>query len=123
MANNPGGRKGAGSRGKGATPKSDAPAKAITTEVFKCGHCKEEVGEDDPSIECHKCRSWFHRTCTDLNESEFKLLTKGKESIVWHCMACLKSKGDETKKFLQIENKLERMMDLMEKYGKDRRKN
>jgi hypothetical protein len=108
------GRKGAGTRGKGATPKSIDPAKAIIADLYKCGQCKDEVREDESSIECHRCRSWFHRACSDLNESEFKLLTKGKESIVWTCMTCLQNKGEETKKFLQIENRLERLMNMME---------
>ena len=111
----PRGARGGGTRGrggKGSTPKSIT--KPITQDLYKCGKCEEEVGEDEASIECHECRLWFHRVCTDLNETEFKLLTKGKESIVWKCLSCLQTKGDETKKFLQLENKLEKMMGLIQ---------
>ena len=128
MANANVGRKGAGSRGKGATPKSIDPVKALTAALYKCGQCKDEVREDESSIECHRCRSWFHRACSDLNESEFKLLTKGKESIVWTCMTCLENKGEETKKFF-TDRKQARTFDEYdgrngrENYAKNRRQN
>lgn len=109
------GARGGGSRGrggKGRTPKSIT--KSITQDFYKCGNCEEEVGDEEASIECHECRLWFHRGCTDLNETEFKLLTKGKESIVWKCLSCLQTKGDETKKFIQLENKLGLLMEMIQ---------
>ena len=97
----------------GAKSAKNAIVKNISKDFFKCGACEEEVGEECNSIECHQCRVWFHQECTDLIESEFKLLNKGKASIIWKCESCLKAKGDETKKFIQLESRLEQMMGML----------
>jgi hypothetical protein len=108
----PGNKKGAG-KSKASTPKSTVDP--VNAEIVDCGHCKKIVDEDDASIECHNCRVWFHRSCSDLNESEFRILSKGKQSILWSCMPCLQNKGTETKKFVQLEDKIEKMMTMMER--------
>ena len=41
------------------------------------------------------------------------MLEGGNDSIVWKCGVCIKNKGDETKKFFQLEQRLEKVIEMI----------
>lgn len=83
----------------------------ITEKVYICGDCREEV--DDHSIECSECRQWFHRICGNLDEEEFAVLHRGNQGIIWKCLECLTVKGNEVKRLMRLEERLDAMMSLV----------
>ena len=97
-----------GKRGKG---KKSALSESQSESVHHCGLCKGECSGD--LIECCACRLWFHRICANLDEEEYRVFTRGNHGIQWSCVNCLKAKGDEVKKLIQLENKIEELTKII----------
>ena len=101
-------------RAKGAkTNTKQIEVEEKTNNEILCPKCSLEV--ENECIECYQCRQWFHKPCTNLENKEYQTLKRGNEQILWICLSCLKHKGDETKKFLALEDKMGKMMDMMTK--------
>ena len=104
--------------GKGRGRKTSSTNRNSAAEeadnIYACGACQKMVDDDDDSIMCNKCRNWIHKSCTSLKDAEFEVLTCGNEGIAWTCPPCLKDQGKETKKFLQLEKKLDMMIDRLD---------
>lgn len=58
-------------------------------ECFKCNSIIKKGGG---SINCGKCRYWFHKKCSDLNTSEFNSFAqeyKKSGHMKWNCQLCI----------------------------------
>lgn len=58
---------------------------------FPCGSCVTEC--KDSSVQCFKCKVWFHQNCAKLNSSALNALDKH-TGLLWVCPPC-KSLVDE----------------------------
>ena len=58
----------------------------------KCGRCDRDWSiNKQGTIRCQSCRLLIHRTCTDLDNDQFKLicdLDKKKKPFYWSCHSC-----------------------------------
>ena len=54
--------------------------------VSPCGICSENVHNWDPAIECEKCLSWFHNSCSHVTSPEYKKIQT--TNCVWICPNC-----------------------------------
>ena len=79
-----------------------------------CGACCSDVEGD--SVVCCACRQWFHKDCGDLKDDEFIVLSRGNQGILWKCCNCLKAQGAENKKLLNLENKIDKMFNILSKF-------
>lgn len=52
-----------------------------------CPACTAEVSDEEDSIECTKCQFWFHKTCTNLTEDQFKEQVEN-ENNEFFCTSC-----------------------------------
>lgn len=53
-----------------------------------CGKCKQKFGKKCEScVQCDGCEAWFHITCANLSETQYKALREIKESF-WCCENC-----------------------------------
>lgn len=68
----------------------------------RCSHCEKSIKDNQPSISCRSCLSWFHKGCSGLTNPEFNkqasLWNKSKETT-WACNPCLNlMKSESTNK-------------------------
>ena len=68
---------------------------------------------DDDSISCDSCNHWIHKGCTDLTDTEWNVLQKGNEAILFKCTNCIKANGIENLSLSNIESKFTEMMSMM----------
>ena len=105
-------------KGRKSNQSQAAQATQINMKKFKCGRCRKEIAdvpkkEEDESIMCSKCNTWFHRNCTSLDTDEFRILLRGKENVVYSCDGCLMDHGNEIKKLNGLEEKLVDLMNIV----------
>ena len=86
-----------GNTGKGARPKQknnanvNAQSQAQGRGVpWNCSVCENAVDEDEQAIECHVCKLWSHKLCTNLSDAEYRVLERGGESLLWQCNNCIR---------------------------------
>ena len=65
-----------------------------SSKKYLCGKCENDVVDNPPlegdqSINCNRCKQWFHHKCTELTPEEFQILFRDNEAIVWYCEVCL----------------------------------
>ena len=56
---------------------------------WSCLQCENAIGEEEETIECHRCKHWCHTECSDLSEAQYGLLARGGESLLWQCHKCI----------------------------------
>ena len=101
---------------KEAKGKSDLPASPLLllNDSAPCRNCTMIVCEGK-SIQCDRCKSWFHLACSELNNADWENLRKTKsEAIWWNCSFCLKSGASPDDKLAAADAKLEAMMKIVE---------
>jgi len=54
--------------------------------AVKCGICEKSVGERDSGVQCEMCESWFHASCSGVEEI-YSMLGKN-ENLHWFCNQC-----------------------------------
>lgn len=59
------------------------------TDSTYCGSCPKQVRDNQNSICCDVCNTWFHLKCSSLSKTMFKTL--GNSNEVWYCKQCLSS--------------------------------
>ena len=59
-------------------------------EEAPCNKCKQPFENSYKALQCDKCALWLHQECTELNEDQYKFLTKKtlSSAIKWFCPVC-----------------------------------
>ena len=86
------------------------PGKKTTSFICKGGHqpCGNRVKDEEDSIECDGCHSWFHPKCQKVTQEVFKFI--GKNKILWLCHKCsgnVEHLGDMEKYLTDMEKRIE----------------
>ena len=79
--------------------------------AYTCRECNKEATEN--CIECDTCRQWLHRTCAGLGVELFNAITNGNPGVLYKCTECRTISGNEIKKLLRLEERMEQMMRVM----------
>ena len=56
-----------------------------------CQVCKKTCSSEDLAIDCNKCLSWFHLTCSDMSKKAYDILENNnfkQMGIGWTCTKC-----------------------------------
>ena len=59
-----------------------------------CPLCKENVADEDGGIECENCFNWYHKTCLNMPDEEYAIITENPE-VKWFCVRCLAIKANK----------------------------
>ena len=78
-----------------------------------CLKCDSPVGETEAAIECHSCKEWCHKKCTEVTEIEYEVLGKSKEHIQWLCTGCCDTDKNDPQK-TRLEAKLDLILKMMQ---------
>ena len=102
-------RKGSSSKGKGNVPKG------TKNPPWSCLGCDNAIDDGDETIECHACKNWCHRQCSELSEAQFAVLARGGESVLWQCGNCIeKVTNGESPNASRTEAKLDVIMKMFQ---------
>ena len=72
-----------------------------------CNECSEICSEDDKStINCDLCKKYYHKGCTSIKTTEWKILTAN-QNILYSCDNCLERKGNEATELREIKEMLQ----------------
>ena len=119
-----------GAYGKGARPKQRNGCSASANSrdqadgdtsaglPWMCAVCNDAVNEGEHAIECHRCKHWSHKQCTDLNEAEFRVLQRGCENLLWHCNQCVKEGASTNTRATSTDVKLDMIVKMFEEMVK-----
>ena len=58
------------------------------TIEYPCGICKNEVKQDDKSVQCDLCNKWNHIECVDISSAYYEKLQN--DTKPWYCPNCSK---------------------------------
>lgn len=77
----------------------------------KCGSCSKIV-DDDGSIMCEVCDTWFHQKCSGISDSLFEALDEDTDtdSVHWYCQTCNK----RVSKLIQEVARMDERQDTLE---------
>ena len=55
-----------------------------------CSTCENMLSDDDPSIQCELCESWFCLECTEMSQGFYNELVSSAHSdnVIWYCNGC-----------------------------------
>ena len=70
--------------------RSSSQADTTILEEAPCNKCKQPFEASYRALQCNKCALWLHQECTELNEDQYKFLTKKtlSSAIKWFCPIC-----------------------------------
>ena len=70
------------------------------TDTAFCGHCKDEVQENQQGMCCEICEVWFHLSCVNISTALYDLLMLKEDDeddgFRWYCPACRNKCADNT---------------------------
>ena len=77
-------------KGKSRTLSEADTTISDTVEEKPCIKCQEPFEPPYKALQCDKCASWVHSGCTELNDDQYKFLTKKtlSSAIKWFCPVC-----------------------------------
>ena len=58
------------------------------TNEYPCGICKNEVKQDDKSVQCDLRNKWNHIECVDISSAYYEKLQNNTKP--WYCPNCSK---------------------------------
>ena len=61
----------------------------MSAENINCPKCLKVVHDNQESICCDSCDTWYHSKCSFLNRADFNLFIKNPDKI-WFCKTCLR---------------------------------
>ena len=70
----------------------------------KCQNLVKEKGKEN-AIECEICRKWYHFSCSDLTDQQFKILC-GEKSLEWNCAKCLENECAKCERVFKYEKRI-----------------
>ena len=74
--------------------------------------------DDEQSIICNVCNLWYHKGCTSLTPTAWRVLNKN-ENIIYSCDTCVRNKGRATTDFEKIKNLIEQNQQENRKFMKN----
>lgn len=98
-----------------ATKSTNIPSKKNDGQnaPWMCTGCEEALDNDGGEvIECHSCKQWCHRACSDLTDAQFKCLRGGGNYMVWLCKICREVQRSEVA--IRMETKLDNVLKMLE---------
>jgi hypothetical protein len=79
---------------------------------YICPICQTQV-TTSKSIECDKCRNWFHQKCGGITNPEFNLLSKSNSAICWYCEDCILKKKQGHEGAGNVDGKLDNILSIL----------
>ena len=76
--------------------------------TISCTVCDANVNTSQKALQCDFCKLWQHQECSSINQTEYKLLQKGKSCIKWSCSIC--NDADEALKQSGLGPKLDKIL-------------
>ena len=76
--------------------------------------CDNAIDENDQSIECHMCKLWNHKRCTELSEAEYRVLEREGESLLWQRNACIRDRAGGNAQASRTDVKLDMLVKLFQ---------
>lgn len=89
-------------------------------KTFKCGSCSLAIGKSQGSIQCRICKIWFHTTCSDISEKEFKILSDSR-SMAYLCSSCDGGSADNVDTGDEMRNLNGKLDSFISKHQSDQR--
>ena len=83
-----------------------------------CAVCNDAINDGEQAIECHRCKHWSHKQCTDLNEAEFRVLQRGCENLLWQCSRCVKEGAPINRTEAQLDMIVTLFQDMLKRLEK-----
>ena len=83
---------------------------------IQCGSCDEVCGKNDEGVECDACKKKFHKSCTNLKDEEYKILTS-RTRLKWFCQMCESDVEDilnNFEKFKKVSNEISKIKNEMD---------
>ena len=81
-----------------------------------CNECQEHCLEDDKNtVNCDLCKKWYHKGCTSIKTSEWKVLSSN-PNILYSCDICLERKGNEASEMREIKEMLQENLKETKKF-------
>ena len=119
QATRKGSNSGACGRGARAKTKNDTVAQPQgqgygRTTPWSCSECDNAIDENDQSIECHMCKLWNHKRCTELSEAEYRVLEREGESLLWQRNACIRDRAAGNAQASRTDVKLDMLVKLFQ---------
>lgn len=70
-------------------------------KLDRCPKCSNNVKGNDQALQCERCESWLHLSCTDVPSAAYEFLGKI-SGVLWVCSSCI----DTAKSDIKTEAKL-----------------
>ena len=71
---------------------------------YPCAICMGFCLEDENCIQCHICLNWFHKSCVNLSNERFRLLSS--TNLKFTCTICIHNKKCEVCDKSQTQSKV-----------------
>ena len=78
---------------------------------IKCENAIEEGNEE--VMECHGCKEWCHKACTELTGSQYNCLKHGGNFIQWFCEECREEDGGGKGQKSRLEAKMDNILKVL----------
>ena len=86
--------------------KNSLKGKNNNLKEILCIECNEICAKEDKNtLSCDSCKNWYHRGCTGIKTSEWKVLISN-QNINYVCDNCLEKKGNEASEIREIKEML-----------------
>ena len=74
---------------------------------YVCPKCQNQVKDKckEDAIECEICRKWYHFSCSDLTDQQFKILCN-ETSLEWNCAKCLENECAKCERTFRYEKRI-----------------
>lgn len=87
----------------------------------KCGDCGVVVYKDDKGIQCELCELWFHASCQNMQEGQYKALVEDSESdspvLHWFCCYCDRSAVKILSGFMKMQKQIDDLQQEVQAAG------
>ncbi len=87
--------------------------KPNSTQCKECGKtCLDRIKckkSDEISIQCDECEEWYHKSCINVTEDQWKILDSASSSILFKCDYCVINKTKLSKDMTDLKSEMSAM--------------